>query len=221
MPLYPLAILEANRLTLDFHLQRPLYQLHARADQQEDAEALAGDLDIALPRMLNLLGQTTVPEPVRLYLPAALRSEETAPLHLVLRAFADHLLTRRSDAKPGGWRLPEAPAWFRQGYLDYLALSTLEPDVRDAVIADCRDVVRAQPDMLEADAQGIRVGDDLIGGLVLLAFFHDHWGRWAGLALLDSTAPTLTAAMEAVFGLTPPQVLEVCFSYLLSPHHEH
>jgi len=214
--------MEAKRLAEAQSIIRALYHLHFEPSQRPEAEALAADLDLALPRMMRTLHQPGLPAPVALYLPATpVADDEPAPLHTLLRAFADDLLALRSAAKPAGWRWDEAPAWFRQGYLDYLALATLEPEVRDEVIEQCRDLVRAQPELIEADETDFRLLDDQVGGLVLVAFFHFHWGRYAGLQLLESPEPTLTAAMEAVFGLTPPQIHEVCFSYLFSPFHEH
>jgi hypothetical protein len=97
---------------------------------------------------------------------------------LVNHEYSSIVLDRITRTKRGGgWRFYSAPAWFVQGYEEYLGLLNSSIHNRTVLFAKYKEIVRSDPRRVSlAPAASLR--NSYIDGAVLLAFLHNHfWQR--------------------------------------------
>lgn len=114
---------------------------------------------------------------------------------LVVHEYSTILIDLASRGKEQGWRYRSAPAWFVQGYQEYLGLTCAGQNVRERSLAAYVGVVKADPGRV-ADDFGLEVVDPYITGAVLLHFMHETYGGDRVLALLLSPERTFGRAVR-------------------------
>lgn len=149
------------------------------------------------------------------------RYDDHYHFRVLMHELAAAVLTYRTRLKQQGWRGDESPAWFRAGYAGYLSLTCSDEHNQTITLEAYKDLLRADPDRVQATKDGITTLQPYVDGTVLLLYMHEHYGNYAGLRLLHSPEPTFWAAVDAEFGLTPEQLAEQVQMWLNSPFHEH
>lgn len=118
--------------------------------------------------------------------------------------YATVLLDRLTRAKPTGWTFFAAPAWFVQGYEEYLGVWATATTYRDEVIAsyarrlEDQDRVRFHPTFT--------VADEYLDGAVFVHFLHEVFGGDRVRAVLDAPQAEFEAALLATLDVTWPLI---------------
>lgn len=126
-------------------------------------------------------------------------------LGLVVHEIAAVFLDLAARAKPRGWRFYDAPAWFVQGWEEYLAVALASEHSRTVTLPLYVDTVKTQPMRVrEAPSPELFAVEDVyLDGPVLLAFLHDVFGRERMHDLLRSEAPALEQALLETLEIEP------------------
>jgi len=140
---------------------------------------------------------------------------------VLMHELAAPMIAYRIRIKPPGWPQTDAPEWFHVGFAGYLSLVCSDEHNRTVTNEQYKDLVRADPDRVQATPDGIGIAQPLIDGTVLVMYMHEHYGPFAGLRLLHSPEPTFWGAVDAEFGLSAEQLVEQVQMWLNSPFHEH
>ncbi len=118
----------------------------------------------------------------------AVHELSTVPLELATRI------------KSEGWRLRTAPAWFVQGYEEYLGMTCAPGDAGKAALARRTAMVVNDPHQVD-DSFGLDVRDPYATGAVLIRFMHEQYGAAGVRRVLSSHEPTFGRAMRASLGV--------------------
>lgn len=118
----------------------------------------------------------------------AVHELSTVPLELATRIKGD------------GWRLRSAPAWFVQGYEEYLGMTCAPGDAGKAALARRTAMVVADPHQVD-DSFGLDVRDPYATGAVLIRFMHEQYGAARVRRVLSSQEPTFGRAIRASLGV--------------------
>ncbi|MEO1009313.1 MAG: hypothetical protein AAFX79_12180 [Planctomycetota bacterium] len=119
---------------------------------------------------------------------------------LVVHEYSTVFLGLASRRKPEGWRLRTAPAWFVQGYQEYLGLTHSGETGRTRSLPRYVEIVKNDPDRVRNDF-GFEVRDPYITGAVLLHFMHERFGADRVRAVLLGAQPTFGRAMREELGV--------------------
>jgi predicted amidohydrolase len=120
---------------------------------------------------------------------------------VLVHEYATVLLERITRSKPRGWTFYSAPAWFTQGYEEYLGLTCSNEHSHDVTFRKYLDVVVADAQRVRNDF-GLVVTDPYVDGAILVAFMHEHYGKRKVQAILTSDALTFGAAARSTLGVT-------------------
>lgn len=120
---------------------------------------------------------------------------------LIMHEYCTSLLGAISRDKPTGWRFNSSPAWFVQGYEEYLALFHSSEHSRTVTYGKYLAEVKRNPARVSMDF-GVDVQDPYVDGTVLLKFMHDVWGADRVQAILKSPEPTFGKAAKTSLGVT-------------------
>ncbi|MCA9307280.1 MAG: hypothetical protein KDA16_12150 [Phycisphaerales bacterium] len=118
----------------------------------------------------------------------AVHELSTVPLELATRIKGD------------GWRLRSAPAWFVQGYEEYLGMTCAPGDAGAAALDRRTAMVVADPHQVD-DSFGLDVRDPYATGVVVLRFMHERYGADRVRSILLSREPTFGRAVRASLGV--------------------
>lgn len=102
--------------------------------------------------------------------------------------------------KKDGWRFRSAPAWFVQGYEEYLGM-TCSVDSDGLAAIDRRVQIVGDNPIRVDDAFGLDVQDAYVDGAVLLHFMHEQYGAETVRRILSSSEPTFGRAARAALGV--------------------
>ncbi|MFG0328121.1 MAG: hypothetical protein ACF8SC_12750 [Phycisphaerales bacterium JB037] len=102
--------------------------------------------------------------------------------------------------KPEGWRFRQAPAWFVQGYQEYLGMMCPATEAGRAALERRVAIVAAEPGRVD-DSFGLDVRGPYVTGSVLLLFMHERYGRERVRGILTSAEPTFGGAVRASLGV--------------------
>jgi hypothetical protein len=114
-------------------------------------------------------------------------------LKTIVHEYSTVILDRITRRKPKGWRFFNAPRWFVQGYEEYLGLMKSSKHSRETTFAKYVEKLRTHPGRISFNA-GIHVTDPYIDGALLLAFFHETYGKERVQAILLSPEDTFEKA---------------------------
>lgn len=117
----------------------------------------------------------------------------------VVHEFSTIYLERLARVKKEGWL--RGPAWFTQGYEEYLALTCSSERARTETLAKYIAIVKADPARVDFSF-GLEARDPYIDGAVLVAFLHETFGRERVQQVLCSTEATFGAALKKELGVT-------------------
>lgn len=198
-----------RRLDAEFHRHRPedlaeklqlsLYLYPAANDQVApgrallqtswEGERLVARLHLLAPSVHPANARTAVDEPMDEVYFRRVLTHELATLYLPW-------LT--DTGKSSGWRFFSAPAWFVQGYEEYLATQLSTTTARRRTYAEYRRRFLADPDRYR---DGLTVERPYREGVILVGLLHEWFHRQTVQALLLHPAPTFWEAVQAVLGL--------------------
>ncbi len=120
---------------------------------------------------------------------------------VLVHEYGTILLDRITRAKPKGWRFYSAPAWFVQGYEEYLGLTHSTPRNRGAVLGKYLALQKQEADRVRIGF-GIGAKDPYLDGAALLHFMHEAFGRERVQAILTSEADSFETAAGPALGVT-------------------
>lgn len=120
---------------------------------------------------------------------------------IVFAEFASIALDRGMKQKKQGFRLADAPSWFRAGYPEYLAMTLSSSRYRTLVLPKYIAAVRAEPSRIKFGVE-LEVKARWNDGAVLLAFLHDTYGKRKVQACIQSDKPSFDEAFRATFGIS-------------------
>jgi len=125
-------------------------------------------------------------------------------LKVLAHEYSTVLLDRLTAGKATGWRFFAGPAWFVQGYEEYLGVAALEPRKRDEALAT---YMRAQadPDRVRFHPQ-FAVRDPYVDGATLLHFLHETFGGPRVRAILEAPQTSFDEALAAALGVSMQEV---------------
>jgi hypothetical protein len=129
----------------------------------------------------------------------------------LVHEYSTIVLDRMTREKPRGWTFFSAPAWFVQGYEEYLGLMLSSEHSRRVTFEKYRDFHRADRKRIGA---GFEVASPYIDGPVLLQFLHDTYGRGAVHAILLSEAADFWSALTQATGQDREQLHEAWLLWL-------
>jgi len=109
-------------------------------------------------------------------------------------------LDRGMRQKKAGYRLGDAPDWFRAGYPELLAITLSSERYRTVVLPRYVATVRDDPSRITF-AKSIEVKARWSEGAVLMAYLRERYGKHKLLALVESDKVTFTSAFHATFGV--------------------
>ena len=119
-----------------------------------------------------------------------------------LRRVAAHeystILLERISRQRAGWRFHSAPAWFVQGYEEYLGCILAGDRTRTITLGKYRELVARTPSRL-GDGE---VADPYIDGAILVDFLHAEFGRERVQALMSNPAGTFDEALREELGVS-------------------
>lgn len=118
----------------------------------------------------------------------------------IVHEYSTLFLGALSRSKDGGWRFNSSPAWFVQGYEEYLALMHSTPHSRQITLRKYEELVRSDPARVDLSL-GVDVRDPYTHGAVLLAFLHDEFGKERVQSVLLSPEPTFGRALSTTLGV--------------------
>jgi len=118
--------------------------------------------------------------------------------YLVGHEYSGIILDRITRGKSEGWTTYQAPAWFNQGYQQYLGLkySPIADETFGAYLAK----LKRRPRRVHAFSYGVAVKDKDEDGAVLLMFMNEVFGPQKVQAVLTSDRPTFYEALEELIG---------------------
>jgi hypothetical protein len=120
---------------------------------------------------------------------------------VLVHEYATILLERITRSRAKGWRFYDAPAWFVQGYEEYLGLTHSTPHNRKVVLPKYLALVKKDPHRVRIGF-GLGVKDPYLDGAVLLHFMHETFGKAKVQAILTSEAATFEKAAGPALGVT-------------------
>ena len=110
----------------------------------------------------------------------------------------------RMNKSNAGWDFYRGPAWFRQGFEEYLAVRYGSELSRTVTLPAYRSVVAQDP----ARVGFFSVANDYTDGAVLLDFMHSEFGDEKVAAVLVSKEEDFGKAVEKELGVSPRQFLD-------------
>ncbi len=117
---------------------------------------------------------------------------------LLVHELSTLFLVQATRQKPKGWRFHSAPAWFVQGYEEYLAVMLGSPHSKTVTLGLYESRLRADPDRVTA----LSVEDPYGDGVILLQYLHTKLGAAKMRALLASQAPSFRLAVASELGVS-------------------
>jgi hypothetical protein len=124
--------------------------------------------------------------------------------HLVAHEYSTIFLERVARSKPSGWRFFSAPAWFVQGYEDYLGLTQSTKANRETVLPRYDALHKGDAKRVSVGF-GIGVTDPYADGAVLVHFMHEKYGRKKVQSILTSREATFEVAIASALGVSLDQ----------------
>lgn len=120
---------------------------------------------------------------------------------LVVHEYSTIFLERITRAKKGGWRFFSAPAWFVQGYEEYLGLTCSSPQNRAVVLPKYLQRQKGEPGRV-VFGFGIGIADPYLDGPALMHFMHEEFGKERVQAILTSREPVFEVAIAKALGVS-------------------
>jgi hypothetical protein len=119
---------------------------------------------------------------------------------IVYAEFAALALDRGLRQKKAGFRLSDAPDWFRAGYPEYVAIARSSDRYRKVVLPRYVAAVRDDPSRINF-AQNIEVKARWNEGAVLVHYLRETYGKQKLLDLLASEKESFASAFHATLGV--------------------
>jgi len=143
--------------------------------------------------------------------PADARTAAGEPMDLayckrvLLHEYSTVLLDLVCRAKGKGWQFFKAPAWFVQGYEEYLGLTCADAQAGKVTLGKYISMVKAHPEWVSFDF-GLDVAQPYVAGPVLIHFLHARYGGARVRAVLTSRERTFGRAIRTSLGIGVDQV---------------
>lgn len=154
------------------------------------ADGIVAELHMLAPSLHPANGRTAVGLPFDDAYFAKLITHEVATV------FLEHATTRKGP----GWNIYEAPAWFVQGYQEYLGLTRSSPEAGE-LSEVYKNQGRADRNRVRME---LRVRNDYIDGALLVLFLHERFGAAAVQRMLESGRSSFWDALADETNLDAP-----------------
>jgi len=119
---------------------------------------------------------------------------------IIVHEYSTVLLEMICRTRGRGWQFFSAPAWFVQGYEEYIGLTCGNEEAGKVTLGKHIASVKAHPQWVGCDF-GLDVAEPYTAGAVLLHFMHERYGGARVRAILFSTEPTFGRATRSALGV--------------------
>jgi hypothetical protein len=123
---------------------------------------------------------------------------------IIVHEYSTVLLEMICRDRGQGWTFFSAPAWFIQGYEEYLGLTCGNAEAGKVTLSKYIARVKANPKWISCDF-GLEISEPYTTGPVLLHFMHEKYGGERVRAILFRSAPTFGKAVREALGIGADQ----------------